>query len=112
MRNVVTGRKPEHLRFRNPSNTNVMEWGGKVLTFYETSLPHRLDPASLGTIGLDNLGGALRRLPACAAHFHFDHAAGTVTYISNLPAVGKHRAQVRFRRSTEPEPCASPWPEP
>ena len=93
----LTGR-PSHLRFRNPSNTNVMHWGGKVLTFYETSLPHWLDPDSLGTVGLDNLGGAFNNVPACAAHFHIDASANTVTMLSNLPAMGKRRAQARTHR--------------
>ena len=94
-RAMVTGSKPSHLRFRNPSNTNAMYWGGKVLSFYETKLPHWLDPSSLGTIGLDTLGGSLDRLPACAAHFRQDTASNTITMLSQQ-SLGKGSPQVVF----------------
>ncbi|KAG0016312.1 hypothetical protein BGZ82_001132 [Podila clonocystis] len=59
------------LTFRNPSNTNVFMWEGKVLSAHETSLPHCLDPTTLETIGEETLGGTLN-LKVLGAHFRYD----------------------------------------
>ncbi|KAF9360950.1 hypothetical protein BGX26_006944 [Mortierella sp. AD094] len=59
------------LTFRNPSNTNVYMWEGKVLSAHETSLPHCLDPTTLETIGEEDLGGTLK-LKVLGAHFRYD----------------------------------------
>ncbi|XP_065661053.1 apocarotenoid-15,15'-oxygenase isoform X1 [Hydra vulgaris] len=67
---VFYGSKP-NLKFRNPSNTNSLYWGGKILTLYETSLPHCLDPYNLETLGLENLNNSLT-LNCAGAHFRID----------------------------------------
>eukprot|EP00795_Rhopilema_esculentum_P003089 gene3089-1377_t len=67
---MVTG-KSLNLQLRNPSNTNVFYWGGKLLSLYETSLPYCLDPRNLETLGLDNLNGNLS-LGCLGAHFKID----------------------------------------
>ncbi|KAI1302179.1 hypothetical protein EDD11_005644 [Mortierella claussenii] len=59
------------LTFRNPSNTNVYMWEGKVLSAHETGLPHCLDPTTLETIGEEDLGGTLK-LKVLGAHFRYD----------------------------------------
>ncbi|KAK3837916.1 MAG: carotenoid oxygenase [Linnemannia elongata] len=59
------------LTFRNPSNTNVYMWEGKVLSAHETSLPHCLDPTTLETIGEETLDGTLQ-LNVLGAHFRYD----------------------------------------
>ncbi|CAO3566857.1 unnamed protein product [Mortierella alpina] len=59
------------LTFRNPSNTNVYMWEGKVLSAHETGLPHCLDPTTLETIGEEDLGGTLD-LKVLGAHFRYD----------------------------------------
>ncbi|KAK3814651.1 MAG: carotenoid oxygenase [Linnemannia gamsii] len=59
------------LTFRNPSNTNVYMWEGKVLSAHETGLPHCLDPTTLETIGEEDLGGTLQ-LRVLGAHFRYD----------------------------------------
>jgi hypothetical protein len=70
LKDTIAGRITP-LNYRNPSNTNVVYWGGKVLSLYETGLPYALDPRTLHTLGPDNLGGALK-LGAMAAHFRYD----------------------------------------
>jgi len=67
---ILTGSAPK-LKFRNPSNTNSFYWGGKILSLYETSLPHCLDPYTLETLGLDNLNGSLT-LGNAGVHFRVD----------------------------------------
>ncbi|KAF8923594.1 carotenoid oxygenase [Dissophora ornata] len=59
------------LTFRNPSNTNVYMWEGKVLSAHETSLPHCLDPTTLETIGEEDLSRSLH-LKVLGAHFRYD----------------------------------------
>lgn len=44
---------------KNTSNTNVVCWGGKLLTLFEASQPYHLDPHTLDTLGLDDFGGKL-----------------------------------------------------
>jgi all-trans-8'-apo-beta-carotenal 15,15'-oxygenase len=63
------------LRLKNVANTNVLHWGGKLLALWEAAEPHRLDPATLETIGIDYLDGLLNRGDAFAAHFHIDPAS-------------------------------------
>lgn len=56
------------LNFKNIANTNVIYWGGKLLALWEADLPHRLDPATLDTIGLDTLDGLLKPKAPFSAH--------------------------------------------
>ena len=44
---------------KNVANTNVIWWGGKLLALWEAGQPYRLDPATLATLDVDLLGGAL-----------------------------------------------------
>jgi carotenoid cleavage dioxygenase-like enzyme len=60
----------DYILFRNPSNTNVFFWGGRLLSCYETHLPIALDPHTLQTLGADDLSGALT-LGAMAAHYRY-----------------------------------------
>src|SRR3990167_2572787 len=60
------------MKFKNPSNTNVYYWGGKVLACWESGLPYALDPITLKTLGKDTLGGALAEASCLAAHFRYD----------------------------------------
>jgi len=45
---------------KNPANTQVISFGGKLLALFEAGLPHRLDPVTLETLGEENLGGLLK----------------------------------------------------
>ncbi|MEO1146073.1 MAG: carotenoid oxygenase family protein [Cyanobacteria bacterium J06638_22] len=55
-------------RLKNIANTNVIYWGGKLLALWEAAEPHRLDPHTLETKGLDYLDGILKPGGAFAAH--------------------------------------------
>jgi all-trans-8'-apo-beta-carotenal 15,15'-oxygenase len=46
----------------------VIYWGEKLLALWEAAEPHRLDPHSLDTLGLDHLDGVLKAGDAFAAH--------------------------------------------
>ncbi len=56
------------LKLKNIANTSVIYWGGKLLALWEAAEPHRLDPATLETIGIDYLDGVLEPGDAFAAH--------------------------------------------
>jgi len=45
---------------KNPANTQIVSFGGKLLALFEAGLPHGLDPQTLKTLGEDNLGGVLK----------------------------------------------------
>jgi all-trans-8'-apo-beta-carotenal 15,15'-oxygenase len=60
------------LRLKNIANTHVIYWGGKLLALWEAAEPHRLDPATLETLGLDDLDGLLEPGDAFAAHPKID----------------------------------------
>lgn len=61
-------------RLKNIANTNVLYWGGKLLALWEAAEPHRLDPTTLETLGLDYLNGTLQPGSAFAAHPWIDPA--------------------------------------
>ncbi len=93
---VALGRRSKGRGFRNPSNTNVLYWGGKVLTAYENQLPHHLDPLTLETVGLDDLDGALRPVKTFAAHFREDPHTGNLVTLSARPAAGPYPSVIMF----------------
>lgn len=63
------------LRQKNIANTQVIYWGGKLWALWEAAEPHRLDPHTLETIGLDDLDGILQPGTAFAAHPWIDPAS-------------------------------------
>ncbi|MBP0001390.1 MAG: carotenoid oxygenase family protein [Cyanobacteria bacterium SID2] len=62
-------------RLKNIANTNIIDWGGKLLALWEAAEPHRLDPKTLETLGLDRLDGVLGEGDAFSAHPHIDPAS-------------------------------------
>ncbi|RMF21073.1 MAG: Apocarotenoid-15,15'-oxygenase, partial [Cyanobacteria bacterium J083] len=60
------------IKLKNIANTNVIYWGDKLLALWEAAEPHRLDPRTLETIGLDYLDGILQPGDAFAAHPRID----------------------------------------
>jgi len=60
------------LRLKNVANTNVVHWANRLLALWEAAEPHRLDPRTLDTYGVDRLGGLLRDGEPFAAHPHID----------------------------------------
>lgn len=55
-------------KLKNIANTNIIHWGGKLLALWEAAEPHRLDPKTLETVGIDYLDGTLEPGDAFAAH--------------------------------------------
>jgi len=45
---------------RNVANTNVLKWGDRLLALWEAAQPHRIDPVSLETLGVDTIDGLLQ----------------------------------------------------
>ncbi|MBW4682564.1 MAG: carotenoid oxygenase family protein [Microcoleus vaginatus WJT46-NPBG5] len=56
------------IKIKNIANTHIIYWGGKLLALWEAAEPHRLNPQTLETIGLDSLDGVLKAGDAFAAH--------------------------------------------
>ncbi|NJK39841.1 MAG: carotenoid oxygenase family protein [Oscillatoriales cyanobacterium RM2_1_1] len=63
------------LKLKNIANTQVIYWGGKLLALWEAAEPHRLDPVTLETMGIDYLEGILQPGDAFAAHPRIDPAS-------------------------------------
>ncbi|MFB2968150.1 carotenoid oxygenase family protein [Aerosakkonema sp. BLCC-F183] len=55
-------------KLKNIANTNIIYWGGKLLALWEAAEPHRLDPHTLETVGIDYLNGVLHPGEAFSAH--------------------------------------------
>jgi all-trans-8'-apo-beta-carotenal 15,15'-oxygenase len=72
MGTIPEGSQKLSYNFKNPSNTNVFEWNGKLLSCWEFGLPYALDPATLETVGKDTLDGALDESKCLGAHFRVD----------------------------------------
>lgn len=56
------------LRIKNVANTNVIYWGDRLLALWEASHPHRLNPYTLETEGIETLDGVLHKDKPFAAH--------------------------------------------
>jgi all-trans-8'-apo-beta-carotenal 15,15'-oxygenase len=65
------------LRLKNIANTHVVYWGDRLLALWEAAQPHRLDPYTLDTTGLDDLDGLLQPGQAFAAHPRIDPGDAT-----------------------------------
>lgn len=81
-----------HARPHNASNTGVLEWGGRLLTLYESGHPYELDPDTLRTKGPTDLGGAFGPRDAVSAHYRVDADAGRLVMMASDP----FRGTVRF----------------
>lgn len=60
------------MRFKNPANTNVIYYAGRLLALWEGGLPHRLDPITLETLGRCDFDGTLRAGGAVADLLHVE----------------------------------------
>lgn len=56
------------LHKKNVANTNVIYWGEKLMALWEASHPHRIDPQTLETQGIETLNGVLHKGSPFAAH--------------------------------------------
>ena len=70
----------------SPPRAQVLYWGGKLLSLYETGLPYSLDPRTLSTLGEDNLGGVLSQ-GSMGAHFRYDSQRDRLVVISLRPGL-------------------------
>jgi all-trans-8'-apo-beta-carotenal 15,15'-oxygenase len=68
------------LRFKNIANTQVVYWGGKLMAVWEAAEPHRLNPHTLDTLGLEYLNGTLKPGDPFAAHPRFDPQGRMVNF--------------------------------
>jgi all-trans-8'-apo-beta-carotenal 15,15'-oxygenase len=57
-----------NLKLKNIANTHVIYWSQKLLALWEAAEPHRLDPQTLETLGLDYLNGLIAPGGAFTAH--------------------------------------------
>jgi all-trans-8'-apo-beta-carotenal 15,15'-oxygenase len=55
-------------KMKNIANTQVIYWGKKLLALWEAAEPHRLDPQTLETLGLEFFNGQLGDGEPFAAH--------------------------------------------
>ncbi|MDH6247715.1 carotenoid oxygenase family protein [Mycobacterium sp. OTB74] len=101
----------------NTANTNVMVNADQLLALWEGGRPHELDLDTLDTIGLCNLGGALKGpVAAYSAHYTYDPVADTKVnfgfdpYFPRLDSHGILRGPGRGRRLRELAAEAVPRP--
>lgn len=73
---------------RNPSNTNVLHHGGRLLSMSESGWPYALDPLTLATLRKDSLGGALHGDETFSAHPKRCPGSGDVYNFGVHPRLG------------------------
>lgn len=61
-----------NLKLKNIANTSVLYWGEKLLALWEGAEPHRLEPHTLETIGIERLNGLIKPGGTFAAHPRID----------------------------------------
>jgi carotenoid cleavage dioxygenase-like enzyme len=74
-------------RFTDNCCVNVMDYGGKIVAFTETTLPMRFDPATLATLGVFAYDKALSG-QVSTAHAHYD--AGRKRHYNYVVSFGLH----------------------
>jgi all-trans-8'-apo-beta-carotenal 15,15'-oxygenase len=68
------------LRLKNIANTQIIYWGEKLLALWEAAEPHRLDPQTLDTLGIEYLNHTLNPGDAFSAHPLFDPQGRMVNF--------------------------------
>ncbi len=68
------------VNLKNIANTQVVYWGGKLLALWEAAEPHRLDPQTLATLGIEYLNNTLKPGDPFAAHPLFDPQGRMVNF--------------------------------
>jgi all-trans-8'-apo-beta-carotenal 15,15'-oxygenase len=77
----VSKSKPKK-KFRDPSHTNVIIWGGKMISCFEFDLPNSLNPQNLKTLGRDDLSGGISDIQRLSAHFRYDPKLDIICSVS------------------------------
>lgn len=67
---------------RNVANTCVLPWAGSVLALWEGGRPHRLDPETLETVGVEDFHGSLAAGDPFCAHTRVDPRTGRLVGLS------------------------------
>lgn len=60
------------LKLKNIANTHIIYWADRLLALWEAAEPHRLDPSTLETLGLDYLNGLIAPGGSFTAHPRVD----------------------------------------
>ena len=60
------------LKLKNIANTNIIYWADRLMALWEAAPPHRLDPVTLDTFGLDTFNGLIAPEGAFTAHPRVD----------------------------------------
>jgi all-trans-8'-apo-beta-carotenal 15,15'-oxygenase len=74
-----------NLRTRDVANTNVLYWAGRLLTLFESTSPHKIEPDSLRTISKSTLGRILKPGQPFSAHPRVDANTGRLINFSSQP---------------------------
>jgi all-trans-8'-apo-beta-carotenal 15,15'-oxygenase len=78
------------MKLKNPANTHVIAWGGRLLALWEAGPPHELDPATLATRpGPATLGGLVSpgSAPSTTGSARLDAALGLGSALTAHPHV-------------------------
>ncbi|PRP77833.1 hypothetical protein PROFUN_14152 [Planoprotostelium fungivorum] len=86
-KDVLRGKMPNQ-RYKNPSNTSVYYWGGKLMSCWEGGMPYNLDPRTLETKGREDIGGNLERSKSLAAHSRYDKKKDRLVTFGLLMGLG------------------------
>eukprot|EP00471_Norrisiella_sphaerica_P001058 CAMPEP_0184482932 /NCGR_PEP_ID=MMETSP0113_2-20130426/4535_1 /TAXON_ID=91329 /ORGANISM="Norrisiella sphaerica, Strain BC52" /LENGTH=620 /DNA_ID=CAMNT_0026862987 /DNA_START=76 /DNA_END=1938 /DNA_ORIENTATION=+ len=73
---------PFSLDFKNVANTHLLHWNRKLWALWEGGPPHRLDPDTLDTEGMDELGILKGESPFAAHYRIFEEDDGRRTLIN------------------------------
>ena len=87
------GRKKQ----KNPANTNIVSYGGKLLALCEGGRPYGLDPVTLATLGEDDMSGMLLPGDTFSAHPKFDRATSEMW---NFGIAYGRKPEARIYRTT------------
>uniref|UniRef100_A0A0G4FU10 Uncharacterized protein n=1 Tax=Chromera velia CCMP2878 TaxID=1169474 RepID=A0A0G4FU10_9ALVE len=80
-------------RLKNVANTGVLWWNQKLFALWEQGLPHRIDPATLETLGECKAHALLKKGIPLAAHYVHDPKRDVLVAFSSK--IGPLTSQVR-----------------
>lgn len=85
---------PLDLAIRQPANTGVLDWAGKLLALFERDLPYTLTPA-LRTEGRSTLD-VFRDGDVVLAHYRIGDVRGERRLVTLAPAIAGRHADCKF----------------
>lgn len=89
--------------FKNVANTNVILYAGRLLALWEAAPPYRLEPRTLGTMGIDELDGTLHPGLPFSAHPKLDPFSGELLNfgVSTVPGLSPQSTLYLYRITLE-----------